>query len=563
MIRDAMRVVRAAPGRLGVLLFWLPFALLLSLFLIGVPLAAVSFGAILRATKSLASGGPFPPSKTPRGWSGMLVVAALLVQALGVATVFVVAYQTIPDVPYEPSLALALASIAPIAIGAALGSFVFAPFLALDHDRGPLDACAASFELAARTGPLAAARLGAVAGVPLGLAVAISGGLGLVVGEGAIAFFVPFVAVACGSFASVVLLATPFVNAAREVELEESGRDRSTGASAASQLRRLTLLAAPAVVLVVASFALAASRPSAMQEWARVPSSHAIPLGPQHGEQVVRIEGTSVTVRTVPGGVMIEADDGGGAGRVASHDRFGERALIVRPRVGHPGEYVVALTDGIHREGTVIDSDGVRLDDSLHARTFGRLGPLGTTVFVLGLALLFWIVTTTGFELGTARALAVPDMSHGFPSAARGIIAIEGRLRVAPGGKVLFRPYSALKRLFTHAGAGALYVNGEAWVEMEGGELRLRLPDREVPVLEGDPRSSGQDVVVLTGTRSLGAVGLRTASGDWPDEAVITLGRRADAEATLVRRAVRRASKLALPMNGLFAVVALVLLIRG
>lgn len=72
---------------------------------------------------------------------------------------------------------------------------------------------------------------------------------------------------------------------------------------------------------------------------------------------------------------------------------------------------------------------------------------------------------------------------------------------------------------------------------------------------------SGVHVVLLSRFPSAGVAGMRQAAATWPDDGRITLGRREDARRALVQRAVRRASRVALPMLAGVGVAVLTLVL--
>src|SRR5690606_16012275 len=95
-------------------------------------------------------------------------------------------------------------------------------------------------------------------------------------------------------------------------------------------------------------------------------------------------------VRQTPDGVAIEARDGGGAGYVrAGFETGGLSIEDGRSFGGPPGSLAViaisrhAVSDMHERSYTIVDGDGVRLDDSLTDRVLGRLGIVGGAAIAL------------------------------------------------------------------------------------------------------------------------------------------------------------------------------------
>jgi hypothetical protein len=263
----------------------------------------------------------------------------------------------------------------------------------------------------------------------------------------------------------------------------------------------------------------------------------------------------SVSVRTTDDGVMVEAADGGGAGAIEAGFDTRQAALFVTPGGFRdpPGSFEIEVTDGERWAVTLVDADGVRLDDSLSDRVIDRLGAFGALAALLGFALLLILGFVTSAEVGAARTLEAPKLLDATdPSAppSLGTKALSGVMRVAEGSRLFYRPPNALRRaLGAGTGGGILRVEGEAWIEADAGELRFRLPDTDIPVAGAAPGAelTGREIVILSRFSDVSPSGLRTSSTPLPSDAQIVMGDRADAAAALVDRAARRASWLAAP----------------
>lgn len=544
-LAGALGLIRRRLGVvLGITFVLLPIGLSLFAALVGVPITSFCYRRLLRALTAAArerAGAPAPERKG-KSWAGAISIGGMAAFGAGVVLLSLAVEHLLPSGAARDGVSLAAGGLASIGLGVAFAPLMFAPFFAADGTKGPLKPFSRSFQLAARMGPRRSAALGALVGGAIGAGLVGMTGLFLLGDDslGALVLAAPF-AGALGSPLAIAILADAFV------ELE-GAEDEAEDLPVARRVRGLWGLLLPALLLVGAAFVAAALSPSPMRESRPVEEVergfHGI--GALHGEQVRRLPGTSVRVRTLERGVSVEADDGGGAGTIDARFDTSDVGLFVFEREDEPSTFVIAITDGTRWARTVVDSDGVRLDDGLAQRVFGRLGTPGLGALALGLLLLLWIAFSLGSELGTARTLDVPDLSVEGREA--GLNALEGTLRIAEDSKVRYRPGSALKRLLGHLASGSLTAEGEAWVEAQGGAIRLRLPDRPIPVLEGDAKGwAGEHVVVLSRFAKIGTTGLRTSSVPWPKDGVITLGKRGDAARALVDRAVRRASWLAFP----------------
>ena len=127
-------------------------------------------------------------------------------------------------------------------------------------------------------------------------------------------------------------------------------------------------------------------------------------------------------------------------------------------------------------------------------------------------------------------------------------------LRLADGTRLFLRKAPSVGR-----SAATLIVEGDAWAEGLGGDVRLRLPER-VEVFRG---SAGEDlegmkVVVLSRFRDLAPASLRQSSTPWPSDALLVLGGMDEAAAGLVGRARSIASSLGVPALALLVAATVI-----
>lgn len=542
-LKGGLRLWLDAVGpMLGLSAVVIPIGVALSPVLFGLLALNFAFPIMWRSLVQAGRERQGTPAPEPRRKSlaGALTMLGLAAFTGAVLLIGLAVEHALEPGPLRLPLALAAGLVGSVAVGVAFAPLLFAPVFASHGVRGPLRPFSASFELAARMGPAQSMRLGAVAGGMLGIALVGVAGLFL---EGAVTpvslFFAAPLAVGLGAPVAASAIAHAFASYERDEETDER--------PVTARLRGVWGLIAPALMALFGAMAFAAFTPTTLH-----PSASRVELqrgfhgvGIQTGEQWVALPNTSVAAHTIDNGISIEAADGGGAGPIEAGFATPEVGVFVLERDTSPVTFEVVVTNGEDWGSTIVDADGVRLDDGFGPRVFGRLGDAGRLALGLGLLSLLFIAFSLGSELGTARALDVPKLETAGRSGE--LVALEGVLRVAEDSEVVFEPGSAPSRLVSHAASGKLRVMGEAWVEADAGAIRLRLPDTPVPVLEGSQSWSGEHVVVLSRFRSLGTTGLRTSSVPWPEDGMLTLGQRRDASGALVARAVRRASFVALP----------------
>ena len=562
LVSSAGRVLRRDIGRvLAISLMVLPVGVALSTCLLGLPILAWGLRKLTEAMllSAKAEHGDPAPIADERSWAGPLALIGLVVlgSAVGGAT-SVLLHWLDPSVSDLPRAAIGLggALALSVAIGTMLGPFLFAPLVAADGTKGVLTPITRSFEIAARIGPRETAALGAMVGAVMGASVLGFLGLFLLGGgsgadpTGPMLIAAPF-AIAPGPALVLALVAERYARA-RRADAADDGRE----VALTPRIKGVLGLLAPVVALFVASVVIAAATPLPMRELGD--SSFEIRRGFEMPVEslTLPVGDRTVVVRAADHGVVVEAADGGGAGAIAAgFDTAPETGavLTVTPSSESPGAFEIAITDREHRAVTVVDADGVRLDDSSSDRVIDRLGVVGALAAALGFALLLVLGFFTSAEVGAARTLEAPRLLDPVdPRAPRGLgkKALEGVLRVAEGSRLLYRPPNALRRaLGAGTGGGILRVEGEAWIEADAGALRFRLPDSGIPVAGAGPSAelSGREVVILSRFSDVSPSGLRTSSTPLPSDAQLVMGHRADAATALVDRAARRASWLAAP----------------
>jgi hypothetical protein len=497
--------------------------LLMSCCLFGLPLWVLAVVGLVAA--SLGDHGR--PANA--AWRAAVLVAGLGL-SIGAASL-ILAFATQPW-SAEAGVPWMLVEIALCAAVALLHApFFFAPFAACDLRRpeGLGEAVGFSFELSARQG-LGATLSTAIVPIVLTHAAMTLGFLGVHVlsqseepGLG--------LAVACaGMFALPFAwaLGLAFVGA-RYARLV--GAPRAAASSDLSGLRVPLLVLVPALLAATAAVVAAATSPAMPERVFDSVPPDAVPLPLDDG--ALPVPGTETTVRLATGAagnvaILVEADDGGGAGAVATHFRgegdyyaafeAGAGATRVRIYGGAVEGFAVARVYEL-----TLDPQGVRLDDTPRTRLERRLGPgayLLPAAFLLLLGVAGWLAR----QVGQARVLDAPPL-EGAATDGR-LHALLGTLHLGEGGSLL------------PAGASAR-VTGE--VRFEADALRFRLPPGAAVRLVGGEPEPG-DAVLLSRFSGTFAEGLRAGPAAWPEDGVLVPGGLDVARAALVARAVRRAA---------------------
>ncbi|HJL15749.1 MAG TPA: hypothetical protein RMH99_08840 [Sandaracinaceae bacterium LLY-WYZ-13_1] len=536
-------------GLCGVLL---PVGLATTTCLFGIPIMVWALGHLsrsaLRGAKA-AHGDPEPvvgDGNWHPGALGYLGLASVVAGAVLLA--MVVLHLLGPDASDGVRMAAGLASVlvASMGIGAALAPLSLAPFVVADGVGGLLRPLSRSFELVSRRGPGSTALMGAMAGGAIGaslvLVVAVFGWTTPDVDAPSVAILAAPFGLVPGPALAWALLADAYVGVRGGVGREgvrPVGEEPGAAAELrlSARLKALIGLLVPVATGLGVALAVAAVTPLPMRPLDSLP-------GADGGEQHVfaeptqrRLPGTSVTARTTDHGVVVEAEDGGGAGDVDAELDTAQSTLLVRraEALGGPaGAHAVVVVADEGQAVTFVDDDGVRLDDGLGARVLGRLGVVGIGALLLGLMSTLALVWIVASRLGQARALEAPALMEEREHDA-GLKALSGILRVADGGAV--RPRD-----------GRLVVDGEAWVEADGGALRFRLPERPVSLVAGEGASrDGHTVTIVSRFDAVSPANLRQAWTPWPPDGRLVLGTRDDAARALVADAARTASVFAVP----------------
>lgn len=559
-LRRLGRILSAKPGALfGNAWVLMPLLSLASFAILGLPMLARSVKNLARtALKSacIVHGREPPRWGSESSWAGFLGVLGMVTLGGGALAIAVVSthYLDIEAPLVRFALTLLVGSLGYVLLGAALAPLAHVLFVAVSDgpgSRGVFGPLAASFEYAARRGPRQSLLDGARAGALLGV---VNAAIGLALHALALAETAPGSALLAVPVA--VVFGAPFALAAiadAHVQVDTEQRRDAEPSRAPARLRALAWLLGPAIAGLLAMFAGASLVPSPMRHTDLDPDPRRGMRGVAISaeSQRARLPGTSVVVRTTANGIAVEADDGGGAGAVDAGFDTTQSGLYVAQRtrggVLQPS-FLVAVTDGETWATTDVDMDGVRLDDSMAERTFGRLGAFGNGALAMALLLLLYLTFTLGSELGAARTLDAPSLSSD-SARSSGLKALDGTLRVGTESTLTYQPPGRLARLLGSA-EGALTVTGEAWIDADAGQQRFRLPERPVLVLGGDAGRDwdGERVVILSRFTSGGVTGLRESSVVFPDDGQLTLGGRDDASELLVRRAIRRASFLNMPI---------------
>jgi hypothetical protein len=523
-----------------------------SLFcLVGAPVLAYALNRLVTAL--LAGARETSSAEQPR-WTGGVALTGMLVHVGLVALCAGVALYLLGDAGAVASFSVLSAVVlcASIGLGAALAPLAFTAFALGDGETSVGRALARSFELSARIGPLRLARTGAAAGAKLGLGalltvattLALALLLATAVGDEMLWSEDAVGAVLLGLPAGLAL-AMPFAGAGLAREYVAHDHVERAQARPVPRLRAIALLLAPGALVCAAAFFTAAFRPTPM----RGLDDSALPRMPWPSEITAsaQLPGTSVRAVIDAGDVRIEADDGGGAGRVDARLPRGPRQVFVDSGErwgGPPGTFAVIVSDDWgsfdpEYRLTLIDADGVRLDDGLEERVLDRLGIEGLALSLIVILLSIALALKLARDVGAARTLEAPASEE----KAR-LHALECTLRTS--GRVLVTP-------------GRLVPEEEAWLEADGGALRLRMPTEARTLGPVRDVADGDRVTIVSRFARGASAGMREASAPWPEDARVVIGTLEQAADALVTRAARTATVIAVPalaaMLGLAALI--------
>lgn len=232
-----------------------------------------------------------------------------------------------------------------------------------------------------------------------------------------------------------------------------------------------------------------------------------------------------LTLEVAPGGVMVRAADGGGAGLVPTPE--GDTPLHFLAHEDYDRITVEVTLDGYRGGMFAVTRDGVRIDDDLGARLDERIGPLAA-IFV-GIGVLGWLAFLLGLrDLAGMRSLRALRSAEDVSGGGDELRLFEGRLKVRDG-KLRVRQGRAI---------------ADGSVIVESGELRFRWPtDTWIPLetMDGDLRD-GCHLALLGRFTSLARAGHREMFAPWPEDARALACDRSGAVGHLAGRAARRAA---------------------
>jgi hypothetical protein len=442
-----------------------------------------------------------------------------------------------PDLVHRVVAEMMLPVLVPAALGAACAPFALAPFVVLRSGTSLLEGFRRSFELAARRGAKAALVEGGATGALLGVVTWTAGPMGAITGDAVTGWMVALV------IAWVVVLPAAALVQARAY-VDAIGRPAFDPAHH-PEVRRAVISAvlaiAPALAALATAFALAIATPTPMRE---TPTGlrERVAVLPHTAPDEVAIGGPhGLRVYRVPDGVVIETEDGGGAGHVRAsvHDPAPLYGFVVGrlPIAGRP--VYAAFVDQESRV-VLFDESGVRLDDGIGARLGRRLGLPGIAMIVVLLALLLKLAQRLLRALEEAAMLDAPDL---------------GSLPVADGRRLVFVP--ARLRVSEHArvrvGRRRASIEGEARLEVAQGSVWIAVPS-EVPLIgagDGTAIEDGAEAALVAPLARLAPAGLRQGAMPWPEGGRLAIGPRAHVAELLVRRTIAGVSRGGLAFGAL------------
>lgn len=503
---------------------------MLSPALVGIPVLAYGVGEILAWSHGVELTGPTTARRLAGGWSATLLLAGAVVLG-GIAGVCMFDGVEAAAGDDDPAIAIVVI-VAPLVAGLLFAPLGLVPSLALaPAPRPPLLVGAvwlAAHRGAARTALLGLA-LGSLGALPFALAVLVA-----MLDDD----LVPL-ALLAGVGMDVLLAGAALGAVARASErAREASEDASRHPAALSSLGRMSLVPLAVLGCVVA---LAASVPLML---VRGPA-----LLPGPGVQIeederYRVPGTEIAVRPTWRYVEVWADD------ELRRYRYGGYAIdyaidVRRGTLG--GREIIELVMHSDWSGTRtlrLDAQGRRLGDGAIDRIAERAPvPVVLLLFVacvLGVAFALLV----GREQARVRAIARVVAGGEGGDLVRGELRVRGAPVLAQGGTI--------------RGAGG------AWIEGEGGSLRIALPDAPTEALAIDPElprelPEGTPFVLLTHGARLGGVGMRDASTPWPEGALAVVGDPQRAAASRVRAIFPAVVGLGIAIGVLLVIASLAL----
>lgn len=544
----SVRVLRILASRWATFLslgFFALLGLLLSPCFVGIPVLIGVLVSLAGAGLDASCDARHRPTRRASGggtWVAAISIFAFLATTLlaGAAAIEVLAGAW-PDAP--DAVARVAFVVAAVLVAACLSPLAYVPFAATYEGTGLSDAAFHSAHASTRHGY--ARQIGTVASStsilfsPVLLDAALSPIRSVYVVPWAIALVVCAMVATPTAF---VVLADAYVAAGPATAANaEAGTRSSRGAG-------LVLLwaAAALAVLLCAAIVAAALVPSPMSPFGP-PLPRPDPTAEAaRGQSLprVRIAGTSLSVRATKDGLVVEADDGGGVGRVRTRS-IGEPARLWVRRVGRrrdaPVQLIVATAHGRAGEAMLLDSRGVRLDDGVWDRWSRRVGSFGALLLGFGAVLAIVALWRIVGMLVAARHLDRAPVGDA-PATVGVVAALDGRLRLSPGASLWMAPPR------WGFGRGSAEVRGDVWLETDAGALRVRIPPGALPALFQGPSShplgDGDPVSVVGRLGRLGR-GTRDAELPWPASATLVAGDHEGARALMTARAMRSWAALA------------------
>lgn len=521
-------VVRAPP-----LSAWLSTSLGLALapLLIGLPLLASGVGELLAWGHDLPLGAALSSQRRARaGAVAIVVLAPAVLFGLVLGAVIVDPIEHL--VGDDDRAAAVVALLAPMISALLFAPFVLAPSLVL-RTVGPSLAVRA-IELAAHVGVgrtlVLGAMLGALGALPFALAI-----VGAFVDEA-----VAVLAVPVGVVIDVALAPWALRAIARTADRALASIDDA--ARSAATLSRLGRFAIAPLALLVATIVLALSTPLPLREDGPIVGGTPTERAPWI------VPGTRVHIAYDWRWVDVTREDG-----ASEHYYVGPFLSIDRASARHATRdgrevIVVRLGNDYHEScELVIDPSGRRVDDGLRDRIERRL-PAGI-VALLVLACSLGVV----FAARNGRAQARVREVLAVLSPEREGELVRGVLRTR-GSPVL-------------VGARGVHAAGGAWIEADGGALRIALPDEPVAAVAIDPTLppallEGTPVLVRSHGARLGGVTLRDAHTPWPAGALAVWGDPQRAATAHVRALFPSLTRLGLAIGVLLVITSLAIAIE-
>jgi hypothetical protein len=491
--------------------------------------------AVARLVRRLMQADPLLAPATPRELTRMPLGATVPATVwLGLATFINVSAWAGPMDPASGGPELLATAGVFLVLGLVVSPLAFMPFAAASHTRGTVTGAPHSYRVAIALGPirLLAGTLAANACLVVGVLVASVGRatgskwpplLGFLL----LAGMVPV------SFTIVRGLYLRGLTRFTEGDPFASDEDGS-GPRLTDLPRRVRAVAwslAPASLGLAVALVAAAMTPTPLRDAGR-PDSRKCAVDGSHSLQL-----PSAQVTATSQGIRIEAPDGGGAGFVpAGFEADGRLPLHLRQR--GDGSYEVRACTLRRAAFTIVDGQGVRLDDGIARRVLGRLGTLGGGALFIAFALFSALIGIVGRRLTEARYLAAPRLSPSERPDER--IGSDAGLRKALVGRLRIEGPLAVEDRRAR-------FEGPAVLEADGGQLRVQLPPSiELASHEAAERIEDgvQASLVSKFEEPLGGPSFRQGAVPWPDDGELIVGDVDDAAKRLLSRAERQASVL-------------------